>query len=76
MTTATATSMPQNNRVNEQINSLQVRYNFWYVSVLYSTKQPGEITKFKFDGVCRTQDSEFSILCLNLNAIPTNNVPR
>ena len=61
---------------NEQTNDLHVRYNFWYISLPYSAKQQREMTKFKLCGVCGTHDGEFSILCLNLNAIPTNYVPR
>ena len=61
---------------NEQTNDLHVRYNFWYISLPYSAKQQREMTKFKLCRVCGTHDGEFSILCLNLNAIPTNYVPR
>ena len=35
-------------RFNEQTNGLHVRYNFWYISLPYSTKQQHEMTKFKF----------------------------
>ena len=58
---------------NEQTNGLHVSYNF---CLPYSAKQQREMTKFKFYGVRGTPDGEFLILCLNLNAIPTNNVPR
>ena len=44
--------------------------------LLESTKQQREMAKFKFYGVHGTRDGEFLILCLNLNAIRTNNVPR
>ena len=44
------------------MNGLHVRYDFWYISLPYSAKQPREITKFKFCGVRGTHDSEFLIL--------------
>ena len=34
--------------LNEQINGLHVRYNFWYISLPYSAKQQREMTKIKF----------------------------
>ena len=61
---------------NEQTNGLHVRYNFWYISSPYSAKQQREMTKFKFYGVRGTHDGVFLILCLNLNAIHSNYVPR
>ena len=60
----------------EQTNGLHVPYNIWYISLPYSAKQQREMTKFKFCGVRGTHDGEFLFLCLNVNAIPTNYVPR
>ena len=36
---------------NERTNGLQVRYNFWYISLPHSAKQQHEMNKFKFFGV-------------------------
>ena len=63
-------------RFNEQTIDLHMRNNFWYISLPYSAKQQREMTKFKFYGVRGTHDGELLILCLNLIAIHTNNVPR
>ena len=56
--------------------SLYVHYHFWYISLPFSEKQQREMTKFKVSWRTWTHDSEFLILCLNLNVIPTKNVPR
>ena len=66
---------------NEQTKCLHMRYNFWYISLSCSAKQQREMTKFKFYGVhttvlWSTHNGKFLILCLDLNAIPTNYVPR
>ena len=51
---ATARATPQNNRFNEQKQSLHVRFTFiiWYISLPSSAKQQREMTKFKV--LCRT----------------------
>jgi len=51
--------------------TLDVRYRFWYISLLSSAKQQRKMTKFKV--LCRTStnNSEFSFFYLNFNAVLT-----
>ena len=55
--------------------TMQVRYRFWYISLLSSAKQQRKMTKFKV--LCRTSthDSEFSFFYLNFNAVETESGP-
>ena len=74
-TTATATRTPQNNRFNEQKQSLHVRFMFLYISLPSSAKQQREMTKFKVFWRTWAHDGEFSIFLPYLNAVPINLVP-
>ena len=68
---------PQNNRFNEQKQSLCTRVLHFagYTSLPSSTKQQREMTTYKFLWRTRTDDGEFFIFFLNLYATPTNLVP-
>ena len=52
-----------------------LRYNSWYISLPYSAKQQREMTKFKALWRTCTHDGESLIICLNVKAVPINNVP-
>ena len=54
-------------------NRSAMSFKFWYISLPSSAKQQREMTKIKV--LWRTQDSEFFILFLNLNATRNNLVP-
>ena len=56
---------------------LHVPFKFWYISLPSSAKQQREMTKLcKFSWRTWTQNGQFVILFLNLNATSTNLVPK
>ena len=54
---------------------LHVRFTFWYISLPSSAKQQRYMTTFKVLWRTSTDDCEFFIFFLNLDATPTNLVP-